>query len=477
MIATQQFFVPGKTETTRRSGVFVFLKKTTLLCLLFFSTAPLFAQTTWTGATSTDWHVTTNWMPAAVPTAADDVIIADVANDPTISAAALAKTVTVDAGGVLTIAANSSLTINGSTTFNTSFRNSGTVQNNGTISIGSVTSPGVYGLQNLGIFNNNTGGQIQIDRSTTTGLYNVAGTFNNAATITIGANASVGQDGLQNNAIFNNNTGGQIHLDRSSFSGMYNESGTFNNAATITIGAAIVSSPSFGLDNFATFNNNTGGQIHIDRSSSAGIRNVPGTTFTNSQTIIIGANATVGTHGIINEGTFSNNTGGQIHIDNSTTNGIWNESGTFINSQTITIGTTATVGEIGIFNTGTFNNNANSVINIDNTTFQGFNNQNGTTNNSGQIIIGTTAFTGVTGLDNRPGATFNNLAGGLVKADRATDAGVTNNGFFINDGTITAGSIAGFGGGQHFQLWPLFQYRFRGFAAGQGQRLCAFQRC
>jgi hypothetical protein len=106
-------------------------------------------------------------------------------------------------------------------------------------------------------------------------LNNYNGTFTNAAAITIGGAASVGSNGLYNNAVFNNNTGGQISIDRSTRYGLHNYTGTFTNAAAITIGAA-ASVGTFGLSNEATFNN-TSGQISIDKSSDYGLRNDVGT--------------------------------------------------------------------------------------------------------------------------------------------------------------------------------------------------------
>jgi hypothetical protein len=74
------------------------------LTFLFSGVAyTLTAQTTWTGSVSTDWNTAGNWT-AGVPTATSDVIIPDVTNDPVLAAAgAVARSVTVQAGGLLTI--------------------------------------------------------------------------------------------------------------------------------------------------------------------------------------------------------------------------------------------------------------------------------------------------------------------------------------------------------------------------------------
>jgi hypothetical protein len=234
-------------------------------------TSPFTVSTTtdiWTGCVSTNWATPGNWADGSVPTAADDAVIPNTTNKPTIigGTAALAKTIEVQSGATLTIAATASLTVNGSKSIsgNTiALFNGGTVTNSGLVAIGGSTLAdiGKYGIRNEGTFTNSTGGNIQIDRWTDTGLYNQAGSFTNSGNITLGASAATGKDGLFNNAIFNN-TGA--------------------------------------------------GLIQIDRSFTAGISNLFSATFTNSATIIIGSLASVGTHGILNQATFNNNACGKI---------------------------------------------------------------------------------------------------------------------------------------------------------------------
>ncbi len=221
----------------------------------------------WTGCISTDWATASNWLDGSVPTATNDATIPNVTNDPVIMAgtAAVAKSVSVNTSASLTIDDMGSLTINGSSlhgSFTAGFYNEGTVANNGDIILGSTASVGQFGLWNLGTFNNNPAlggsGEISIDRSSTYGLFNNVGTFTNAAKITIGAVASVGQYGIFNRATFNNSASGgsgEISIDRSSNTGLYNDSGTFTNAAKITIGA-VASVGQLGILNFATFHNN-----------------------------------------------------------------------------------------------------------------------------------------------------------------------------------------------------------------------------
>lgn len=147
----------------------------------------------WTGAVGTDWNTAGNWSPGCVPTAADDVVIPNAANAPVISAAA--KTVWVQTDGALTINIGTSLTVNGSFqngSFTQAVLNNGTVRNSGTLSIGNTANVGEIGLRNEAAFSNNAGGQIPIDRSFGSGLYNNSGAFTNAGAITFLGNVPSG---------------------------------------------------------------------------------------------------------------------------------------------------------------------------------------------------------------------------------------------------------------------------------------------
>ncbi|WP_138992484.1 S-layer family protein [Larkinella sp. C7] len=420
-----------------------------LLALFWgLATLPTLAQTTWTGNTNADWNTAGNWS-AGVPTTTLDAVIPNVTPSPTIGAStsAVAKSVEVQSGATLTIASSATLSINDNkTTTNgiVSFVNEGDVQNSGQLFIGNLNNAGSYGILNNGTFSNKAGGTIQIDR-VVNALYNNTGTFTNAATITIGSLASVNGSGLYNIATFNNNTGGRIQIDQTGIYGLYNDTGgTFTNAATIVLGS-IASTSNAGLSNSATFYNNAGGTIQIDRASNSGLFNNTGSTFTNSATITIGGNASgsVGTYGIINVATFNNNTGGSIQIDRSNSNGIYNQSsGTFTNAATLTIGSIAAVGNTGIWTSGAFNNNAGGSIQIDRSSSEGINNS-GTFTNASTLTIGSIAAVGSTGI--WTSGTFNNNAGGSIQIDRSNSNGIYNGGTFTNAATLTIGGIAAVG--------------------------------
>ncbi|KAA9327625.1 DUF4394 domain-containing protein [Hymenobacter busanensis] len=96
--------------------------------------APVVTGFTWTGAVSTDWGTAGNWSTNQVPTATDDVTIPNVANDPVVSNAQQARSVTLGSGATLTTTNGGTLTVNGTFTNNggtTLGSGSGTVAFNG----------------------------------------------------------------------------------------------------------------------------------------------------------------------------------------------------------------------------------------------------------------------------------------------------------------------------------------------------------
>jgi len=355
---------------------------------------------TWTGCVSTDWATPGNWADGSVPTAADNATIPNVANDPVImgSTAALARSVLVQAGAVLTINTMGSLTINNSAVHG--LDNYGTVDNSGSIIVGNTTAITAIGIvhRNGGAFNNKPGGVIQIDRTLGAQAFNSTGSVNNEGVIEIGSNAAISNQGIR-------------------------------------------------VDG-GTFNNNPGGDITINRTSSIGFRNAA--TFTNSAILTIGNIAFTGQDDIYNTGSFTNAATGVISVDRAWGNGIWNVSGSFQNSGEITIGSIANTG-VGILNTASFSNNGS--IQLDRVT-RGLTNTS-TFNNAGQIRMGNNVALGERGFLNGNGtgtvlAVFNNLAGSLLQIDRtaANRDGITNELLttFTNAGAVSIGTLGSIGG-------------------------------
>lgn len=323
----------------------------------------LSGTTTWTGNLSTDWNSSGNWT-AGIPTATQEVVIPDVTNDPILNTATgLAKTITIQSNGSLTIDAAGTLTINNSAV--QGIYNQGTVQNNGTITIGSTATVGMYGIYNSGTFSNTGSGHINIDQATNYALWNWNNkTFTNAGSITIGANAASGQYGIYNRGTFNNNTGGLISIDRTTTSSLYNLTAVnFTNYATITIGANAAAGTN-GIENYGTFQNQAGAQVTIDRVTIAGIYNGNAfTAFNNLGTIIIGSLSAGNTinYGIYIDFNFSN-AGGQINIDR-VTNAIAVNAATLTNTGIVTIGKLVPVTTLlAATATGSFSNNTGGEV-------------------------------------------------------------------------------------------------------------------
>ncbi len=136
-----------------------------------------------------------------------------------------------------------------------------------------------------------------------------------------------------------------MQLDRGNGYALFNGADvTFSNAGIITIGANIATNSFHGLNNRGTFNNNTGGQIQIDRANNSGLINSAAGTFTNSATITIGANST-GFIGISNLATFINAACARVSMDDRlnnsssfTNNGLFwvNTATAHLNSGTVT---------------------------------------------------------------------------------------------------------------------------------------------
>ena len=78
------------------------------------TTTEVYSDGTWTGSTSTDWNVASNWCGGAVPSAITDVIIPDVNNKPVIgSVGGLCRNITIRSGASLEISSSYSLTVSG----------------------------------------------------------------------------------------------------------------------------------------------------------------------------------------------------------------------------------------------------------------------------------------------------------------------------------------------------------------------------
>lgn len=119
----------------------------------------LLSSITWVATTPGDWNNASNWSPAQVPGADDDVIIHS-GGDVTISSNQQAQSITTDQGSTVTIDSGQQLSV-GSGTFNGSLDIAGTLTGgNGTITLaGSTTLSGVINVDftNTGMMTSNDG--------------------------------------------------------------------------------------------------------------------------------------------------------------------------------------------------------------------------------------------------------------------------------------------------------------------------------
>lgn len=474
-----------------------------------FISLNVFGQT-WNGSVNTDWDTNANWVGGLKPTAFTNVIIPSApTNQPIISGGTLAfaNNTTVNSGATLTINNSGSLTINGSGSgLSGAFDNSGAVLNSGTINLGNTSNIGNYALINkaTGSFTNDATGIINIDRVTTYAIQN-KGLFNNVFKINIGFNSSstigIGIRNENSSGIFNNNTGGEIVIEKCQFGVDYMVSSTFINAAKILIGvnttcavgvsgtgafsnaltgeltvnnasSRCISNTTSGMftnngkmnlvggfyciENTATFNNDANADVYIDGSSNSGFYNHTGGVVSNSGKITVGQFANVGVAGIYNESTFNNNSGAEINIVQAPNAGINNFNGTFINDATINIPAAVS---LGLITNGTFTNNATGEINIAGFTSTGFASNAATVNNAGKITVGPSSGPSANvGFDNngilnnqscgqlrvltklfinRSGRTLSNI--GYVEVTE----NLTNQGTFTNDGVLKYGTLTG----------------------------------
>ena len=333
----------------------------------------------------------------------------------------------------------------------------GAFTNAAKITLGATAFIGVWGLYNLATFNNNPGGEINIDRSTDVGLLNSEGAFTNAAKITLGALATVGNFGLFNQTAFDNSTcESLIHIVSNSAIG---DIGNFINAGMLIENAS--GNSSIGTNtgivqnlNGGDFNiyNNTGllstsatdniwtGCTGIDWATAANWskRAVPLATddviipaFPANSPTIAAATAAVAKSVEIQSGDTltisalsSLTINGSKDFSNGRTLSFYNE-GTVENSGRLILGNTSSIAESGLWNRSVFNNNPGAEINIDRSTNAGLYNQLGTFTNAAKITIGANTTVGANGLLNF--AIFNNTSGAEINIDNAV-TGLSNQG-------------------------------------------------
>ena len=487
-------------------------KKIFFIAFILLATCfQLNAQTvTWNGdGDNINWTDADNWDTDAVPVAGNDVVISVSSSQVTITGTHTVRMVTISSSADLTIASGAVLNIDGATSdHGLETTGSGNVViNNGTINIKGITTDNMDGIYSKGTFTNN--GTIDINGVTGTsgdGIYVAVGNFTNSsgATITI---TNVGSDSIRTDdnsgtpATFSNE--GTITITQTTGDdGIYvNDSSTFNNTGTITV-SGTGGDMGMMIDDGGTFNNNSGGTltinaiindqifldndgavnntgtINLNNSGDMGLIVTDQGVFTNNtggivtitdavdDSIHIDANSNPPTTNISNSGTittqngsqdglslqedgvFTNNSGGNLVINQPTGEGIRiNASeGTLTNSGTITItgsGSGVAPGDNGIeVSGGTLTNATGATLTLTNIFDDGIYINNGTINNTGTLNVSNT---GEEGLYMSTGSNFTNNSGGSLGINQPTSEGITaSEGTLTNSGTIT---ITGSGSG------------------------------
>jgi hypothetical protein len=307
--ALSLFFMLNSTKKAKFCLVFC------LINLFIYNASAV--QITWTGATDNDWSVASNWSPASVPTATNEVVINNVANDPIIYSGTTAETelIYINTNAVLTINSGGILNARGNGSHGIIFT-SATIINNGTLNIETAAN----GPIGIGIY-----------------IFGPSSTITNNGTILI--NATIygikgnPSDGTIN---FTNNSTGTINMLKASGFSLSNTLTYLTNRGIINytgLSNCISAEGTTTVDNY--------GEININ-SSSSGMYLETAVTLTNHicGKIIMNISYT-------NKGTLNNH--GLLQ-----TSGDLENIGTFTNEGIFKYST--------LYNTGTLNNNKLRII-------------------------------------------------------------------------------------------------------------------
>ncbi len=408
-----------------------------LASLLSFTMQAQAGTVTWTGATNNDWNTASNWSPAAVPTSADDVVIAldgatvtlPYGTPITIASLALGGgsggTETLQnpsgwstAGSWLTVTGDVTIASDGHLNLKGTGEVEGVVHGDSLTAGGTITNDGKITLQQESVITGNVSNNGTLEASRGEGIIN--GNLSAAATSIV--EVSSGVNGPFSTLIINGNltNGGRIKLYNEDYdiaklkinSGTFTNTGTIVDSSTIGITAKWSEISTIDFDNQGTL---------IGKSKNA---------------LLIGGTAS---------GTFANS--GHIHAQSSMT---FSNVGTFTNTATatITIDTTKTLTLSGFGGAGTFVTESSEL------------HGNGTLNLEGMGLSLTRAFTELDSLDlvlsGNSSLTltdslivYRTLSGGTITANGTRNQGTftvdTLTSDVLNNGTLTltGGTITG----------------------------------
>jgi uncharacterized repeat protein (TIGR01451 family)/gliding motility-associated-like protein len=316
---------------------------------------------TWTGATSTDWHVGTNWSSGLVPTSTTSVTIPSGGNQPIIGAAAGCSNVNILTGASLTISGSNTLTVSGNWTNSGTFtKNTSTVNFNGT-------------AQNVGTgpFNNltlSTSGVKTLTGVTVNGILSMEGTATVSGTPTYGTSATLqyntatartaGSEWLSTFAATGGVTianTGTITLNGNK---VFNASVplTINGGATLNTDASNNRSLTFG-GNFIKNGTLTANSSSITIASTMASQSIAGFTTTGTVSMTKTGGTATFTGNVSGGGLTINGSGGTLHLGTGLTHtftGTWTRTNGTLNggSSLLKIGSGVS-GTGGTFTAGT----------------------------------------------------------------------------------------------------------------------------
>lgn len=338
----------------------------------------------------------------------------------------------------------------------------GTLHNFGTISVGANGPLSTSGVNNEGVFTNGAGAALNVDNFTGgTGGYGLRnpGHFTNQGTINIGAISSTGENGIRNRdaGVFTNEAGGEIYIDRTTARSIYVTGGFFTNRGTIMVGA--IAGTTADVVNFEYFNNEACALIHI--VSNAIISDF-GMLVNDGNIIENGAgdsniNANYGTIQNLNGGTFSvtNDNGSVVNqagiVWTGCTSSDWTEASNWLEFNTpgsiddaiivqqdnmpfIGNGITVAVQSVEVADNAILSINSGAILNIDNAVADGMY-VTGAVTNAGTVNIGLNGDISASGIAVNGSGDFSNQAGGTVNIQN-TNEGINNEGNFLNAGDL-----------------------------------------
>lgn len=203
---------------------------------LLFSNHVFALTKTWNGSVSSNWNTPANWTSsgvAGIPTASDDVIINITTNAPIISGTAVAKTVSINYPGSLTVNVGGTLSVSSTTAATTIDIVGGTLTNQGTIN-SYRTAPTGVGINlapsaTINAILNNSGEIYAEGGVASQALRSTGGSFNNLSGGIFKLKGKyLIQLGSSNDAIFNNQAGATV-LGTGVSGSLFFQKGVFNN--------------------------------------------------------------------------------------------------------------------------------------------------------------------------------------------------------------------------------------------------------